>query len=199
MADDRFTFNSAGQIHELEMAMARAKEWNSALVKRMCEGDRLVHIREYLLGLAEIKYPEYLIDCDANPFVPEGWQVEKHKKGGSFKWNPAEVLFYLSEPQRIGGVIKGNKLREELADKPVFNANVLDYLLAHPHLIPERWKKDEQGHTRYVFFWGTIYRDLGGGLYVRCLYWDGDGWYWYYYWLGDGFDCSSPAALGASI
>jgi len=38
------------------------------------------------------------------------------------------------------------------------NANVLDYLLAHPELIPEDWK------NKYVFFWGTIYRYSSGGL-----------------------------------
>ena len=53
---DKFTFSSAGLVHELEMAMDRAGGWNAALVKRLSEGDRLVHVREYLLNLAEITY-----------------------------------------------------------------------------------------------------------------------------------------------
>ena len=199
MADDRFTFNSAGQVHELELAIARAGEWNAALVKQMCEGDRLVHIREYLLGQAEIKYPEHLIDCDADPFIPEGWKVEEHQKGGSFKWNSAGVLFYLSDSQREGRVIKGDKLREKLAGRQVLNANVLDYLLAHSHLIPEEWKKDTRGHTQYIFFWGTIYRGPSGYLYVRYLSWGGDRWDWDYFWLDYDFSDFFPAALRASI
>ncbi|MDP3764526.1 MAG: hypothetical protein Q8Q95_02805 [bacterium] len=197
MAHDRFTFNSAGQTHELEMAMDRAGGYNAAIVKRMCKGDRLTHIREYLLGLAEITYPEHIINCSADPFVPEGWSVEEHQKSGSFKWSPAEVQFYLSELQKQDKVIKGDELRHELAGKPVYNANVLDYLLAHPHLIPEAWKKDEQGRTQYIFFWGTIYRGRGGGLYVRCLCWGGCGWGWGCGWLGGGFRGGGPVALRA--
>jgi len=46
-----------------------------------------------------------------------------------------------------------------------------------------------------VFFWGTIYRGAGGGLYVRCLLWDGDRWYWLAYWLDRVWDDNDPAAL----
>lgn len=189
---DEFTFNSAGQVHELELALKRAGGYNSALIKRMCEGDRLVRIREYLLNLAEIKTVEHLINCDADPFVPSGWSVREHQKGGSFKWNPTEVQLYLYESQRKGGVINGNELRKKLADKPVLNANVLDYLLAHPHFIPEEWK------GKAVFFWGTIHRDARGNLCVRYLYWDDGGWDWAYNWLGYDWDVNHPAALRAS-
>lgn len=193
MANDKFTFNSAGQVHELEMAMDRAGGYNSVLVKKMCQGDYLVHIREYLLGLAEVTYPEHIINCDADPFVPEGWQVEEHQKGGHFKWNSAEVQFYLSELQQNGKVIGGHDLRKELASKPVLNANVLDYLLAHSHLISEEWK------GKYVFFWGTIYRDRSDYLCVRYLCWHSGGWDWSYHWLGSVWSSGSPAALRASI
>ena len=50
------------------------------------------------------------------------------------------------------------------------NANVLDYLLEHPELIPKKWKKYR------IVFWGTIYRfnkESGpseGKEFVRCLY-----------------------------
>jgi hypothetical protein len=81
---------------------------------------------------------------------------------------------------------------------PVMNANVLDFLLANPDLIPEEWKKDEHGNTRYIFFWGTVYRDRGGDLYVRYLCWGGDRWGWGSRWLGSGWDGDSPAAVLAS-
>lgn len=190
---DKFTFSSAGLVHELEMAIDRAGEWNAALVKRMCEGDRLVHIREYLLGLAEIKRPEHLmiVDCDADPFVPSGWKVEEHQKGGQFKFDPAQMSLYLSKSQ-CEGVQQGHDLRKELAGKPVLNANVLDCLLAHPHLIPEEWKKN------YTFFWGTIYRDSHGDLCVRYLCWHGGRWNWDYNWLKNAWYSRDPAALRAS-
>jgi len=195
---DRFTFSSAGIVHELELAMDRVGGWNAALVKRMCEGDRLAEIREYLLGQAEITYPEHLINCDAAPFVPQGWEMAEHRKTGIWKWDPAKVAFHLSKRQERGSFIEGNKLLKELEEKPVLNANVLDYLLAHQELIPESWKKDENGNDRYIFFWGTIYRDANGNLCVRDLDWDGCRWGWVYGWLDDGWGGSDPAALSAS-
>ncbi|MDE2001222.1 MAG: hypothetical protein KGI60_01480, partial [Patescibacteria group bacterium] len=142
------------QAGELKAAFRREGPWTNEEIKMLCERKGfLTKVRQALLNLAEIKPVEYLIDCDADPFVPNGWLVEKHQKGGSFKWDAAQVKLYLSNQQRNDKAIEGNKLRRELVDKPVLNANVLDYLLANPHLIPEEWK------GKAVFFWGTIYRD----------------------------------------
>ena len=187
----------ARQAAELDYALER-NGCTPDFVKWLSTGDNLANVRNVYLGHAEIKLVEHVIDCDADPFVPEGWSVEKHQKGGSFKWDPKQVQFYLSEPQRKGKSIEGNKLRTELEGKPVFNANLLDYLLAYPHLIPEEWKQDKQNRTHYIFFWGTIYRHSDGGLFVRCLYWGVGGWLWGYGWLGSDWDDVDPAALRAS-
>ena len=119
-----------------------------------------------------------VIDCDADPFVPDGWTVEEHKKGGQLDFNPANLRFYLAAGQKNGKSMQGHKLRKDLAHMSVMNANVLDYLLANPDLIPEDWKNQEGGNTRYIFFWGTIYRYSDGDLCVRCLYWDDGRWGW---------------------
>src|SRR3990167_9669406 len=111
------------------------------------------------------------IDCNADPFVPEGWSIEEHIKGGLWLWDSTKVVLHL-EPEQTTGYLTGNTLRERLKGKLVLNANVLDYLLAHTELIPEEWKR------KYIFFWGTVYRDRGGYLYVRCLCWYCDGWHW---------------------
>ena len=113
-----------------------------------------------------------IIDLDADPFVRDGCLVEEHRKGGKFTWDKdaQKGALYLSMRQHGNEHIAGRELRKELAKKPVLNANVLDYLLANPHLIPEEWK------DKYIFFWGTVYRSRGGSLFVRCLYWC-DGWY----------------------
>lgn len=133
----------------------------------------------------------YVIDCDADPFVPKDWKVEDHRPGGQFEWDPAKVKLYLSDEQRDGKTIQGHKLREDLKDKPVLNANVLEYLLENPMLIPDEWK------GKYIFFWGTIYRNSGGNLVVRCLLWNGDRWDWYYLWLDVDFSIS-PAAVSVN-
>jgi len=146
----------------------------------------------FLSGCVEVTTIRHLIDCNAAPFVPEDWSVEEHRKGGMLKWDPNEVTLHLSEHQKDGKVIVGTELHRELKRESVLNANVLDYLRAHPALIPEEWK------GKYVFFWGTIYRNPSGSLCVRFLYFDGGKWYWDYFWLDFGWSDNDPAASLAS-
>jgi len=120
--------------------------------------------------------------------IPDGWSIEKHIKGGKFRWIKDQVLLFLSRKQMSGKVIGGHDLRQELADKPVLNACVLDYLLKNPHLIPEEWK------GKVVSFWGTVYRN-GGVLCVRYLYWNRNRWYWGYDYLDNGWIEYKPAAV----
>jgi len=189
-----------GQANELKLAFRRA-DWSNDDIKRLCEGNVLVDVRSVLRGHASIAIVQHVIDCDAAPFNPwanDGWTVEEHQKGGQWKFDPKEVEFFLASGQKDGKVIEGNKLRKELAKKPVFNANVLDYLLAHPELIPDEWKADGNGNTRYIFFWGTVYRDRDGDLCVRCLFWNDGRWDWSRNWLDYGWRGSDPAAVRAS-
>lgn len=137
-----------------------------------------------------------IIDTNKDPLIPyKNWTVEEHIKNGKIEWNPEKVSLYISEKQK-SGYINGNELRKEI--KNPLNANVLDYLLNNPHLIPEEWKQDEQGQTRYIFFWGTIYRLSVGRLCVRCLFWGGGRWQAGNDWLVDGFGGQDPAASLAS-
>jgi hypothetical protein len=144
----------------------------------------------------ELVAGEHVIDLDTNPYIPNGWTIETHIKGGKFKWDPARVSFYLSDQQcPYSHGMEGDKLRKELEGKPVLNANVLDYLLKNPQCIPEEWK------SKYVFFWGTIYRDLGGDLTVRCLCWSVDQWSCSSHslddqgWTGQGWNAWEVAAV----
>lgn len=175
------------QAAELKLAFRR-NGWNNAEIKNLSEGDILANVLRVIRGQAEIKMIEHLIDCDANPFIPDGWSVEDHKKSGMFKFNPKKISLYRSKKQKKGS-IEGNDLRKELANQPVLNANVLDYLLAHPELIPEEWKGE------HIFFWGTIYRNSVDYLYVRHLHWNGSRWSWGYVWLILGFASDFPAAI----
>lgn len=176
------------QAGELKAAFRRG-DWTNADIKRLCEGNTLAQVRNVLLGRAVINTVKHVIDCDADPFLHDGWKVEEHKKGGQLEWDPSKVSLHLSKNQMDGKTIEGNKLRKELAKMPVMNANVLDWYLAHPELIPDEWK------GKAVFFWGTIYRSSGGDLCVRYLYWDGGRWDWSDFWLDYGFRGRDPAAL----
>lgn len=176
------------QAVELKSAFCR-NGWSNEEIKILSKGNILGEVLKVIKGQAEIKMIEHLIDCDVNPYVPDSWTVEEHKKGGLWKWNP-KISFYLSERQKNGSLI-GTDLRKELVNRPVLNANVLDWLLGHSELIPEEWK------DKVIFFWGTIYRVRGGNLCVRYLYWRGSCWRWDYYWLDGGFDSDGFAALAS--
>src|SRR4051812_12410257 len=103
-----------------------------------------------------MKQTKHIIDCDADPFVPEGWQVIEHIKSGQLEWNPNAVSLYLTPHQRqYAPAIKGSELRKKLATMRIVNANVLDYLVAHPELILEEWKNDTYGIPESrVSWWG---------------------------------------------
>lgn len=183
-----------GLAYKIKQALSRNGIPDVADLDWLATGDNIARVRRMRLGHAEIVTPEHIIDCDAEPFVPDGWSVVEHQKGGAFKWDKEaqKYALYLDKGQKNGKWIEGNKLRKALAKQPVLNANVLDYLLAHPHLIPEEWK------SKVVFFWGTIYRFRGGDLYVRCLDWFGGRWNWDASWLGSDWGGNFPAAVPAS-
>jgi hypothetical protein len=138
-----------------------------------------------------LSYREYLVDCDASPFIPQGWTVESHQRSGQFKLGRKSVTFYLSEQQKKGSVISGHEFLKELSGKAVLNANVLDELLKHPEIIPEEWK------DKNVFFWGTIYRRSRGDLCVLHLFWSGSAWRWFFSGLGHDFGPGHPAILAS--
>ncbi len=152
----------------------------------------LHQLKQVLAGTHEIAPRKYIVDLDADPFVPEGWKVEEHIKGGQFEFDPTKVVLHLDEEQREFGVIVSNRLWEGLKGRPVYNANLLDFYLAHPHLIPEEWKGKE------IFFWGTIYCHSNGFLCIRCLVWRARGWESLCDYFDRVFHDNCPAAMSAS-
>jgi len=145
-----------------------------------------------------------IIDCDVDPIVPNGWRILEEDQlidrvRGQLLWDQAMVRLQFSTNQEDGSVLDGIKFRDELEleNDPVLSANVLDFLLENPHLIPSEWKKDANKKTLYIFFWGTLYRSSNDGLYVRCLFFGGGKWRSNYYLVdSDSFD-NGPAAVYA--
>lgn len=194
-----------GQANELKLAFRKAG-WKNTDIKRLCEGDAAERTLLILRGQAELTIISHIIDCDADPVIPQGWNatIEFHQKGGQVKWelkgdkaylNGEEVVLHRVKGQVKGKVIEGHELRKKLTGEKVLNANVLDYLLKHPELIPESWKKDSEGNTLYIFFWGTIFRNSDGDLHVRYLYFVDGQWLWSSGWLDRVWDVVGPAAV----
>ncbi|MEX1997743.1 MAG: hypothetical protein WEA04_03685 [Candidatus Andersenbacteria bacterium] len=190
---------SVGLAHELVLTACKAGFEPKDFTVLAQSEEKLRQLLCFVRGHAGLTQAKHVIDCDADPLLPyEDWKVEEHKKGGQFSWDPSKLSLYLSDNQRGEKSIEGNKLRRELAERPVLNANVLDYLIRHPHLVPDEWKVDEQGNTLYIYFWGTIYRDADGDLCVRSLCFESGHWFWGDGWLGGGWGSRSPAVLLAS-
>jgi len=129
---------------------------------------------------------QHVIDCSAKPCDIQGstvadarWQVPG-RFTGKLIWDPKKVVLHLDPRQLMDsgqriGVVCRDWLFESLAGKPVLPANVLDYLLEHPELIPEEWKKVR------VFFWGSVYDSPPDWVYSNCirhLSWFIDHWAW---------------------
>lgn len=157
----------------------------------------------------EVKALTATLNLATTPRLPfAGAVVEKHtgvgtvtiekREDGQLYIDGKKVILHLSERQLGGKWLKGHELRTELDGKLVLNATVLDFLEDHPEFIPDDWKRDEQGNTRFVYFWGTIYRDTDSDLCVRCLYWSGGRWQLNFNWLGNGWRGRNPAACLAS-
>ena len=171
-----------GQANELKLAFRRAG-WTNDEIKKLCTGEFLAGVRNVLNGFSQIK-PSELIDCDAKPLVPNHGVlrmfVEKHQEGGLFRWDSTMVELFVTKSQRAGWVYSMDALLGELTGKSLLNANVLDYLLAHPSLIPKEWKEDADGYPLCIGFCGTTYRNPYGGLVIRCLFHQDGNWTWDY-------------------
>ncbi len=200
-----FRFNSGGQIHELEIALAKSGDWdNRAITTIIQKPELLSDFLKVVRGQAQIVATKHVVTCTCGSFLSRlgsGWSEEEHRNSGTMELenkngrlyiNGVKVERYLSPNQRNGKVIGGHELRRELAGQPVLCACMLDYLLQHTELIPEEWK------SGYTFFWGTIFRNQDGDLYVVVLRWDGVQWYWYHGWLKYDWGSRSPAACLAS-
>ena len=185
-----FSDFSITEMKELADAL-RGAGFTSADIIKLMRSSNLLKLKEVFNGNAEIVVRKHIIDLDAEPFCPDGWKVKEHHRGGQLEFDIQKIKLYLADRQK-GRVLEGNGLRKELEDMPTLNANVLDYLLSNPQLIPEEWKGD------WVFFWGTIYCHSEGRLCVRCLCWRGSEWVWRYGWLSDSFDDDAPTILLAS-
>ena len=80
-----------GQANEIKMFFRRS-DWTNQDIKAFTEGDSDL-ILKYVRGLAEINIVKHVIDCSTDPFVPDSWSGEEHKKGEQLEFNPEKFEF----------------------------------------------------------------------------------------------------------
>jgi len=157
---------------------------------------RVITINETTIVVNDVAPKLPLDGAQVESHTGNGWVVVEKRTDGLYVGGN-KVVLYLSRRQQGSKSLNGYELRDEPTRKPVFNANLLDALLENPHLIPEDWKKDGEGYTRHIFFWGTIYRSPGGDPFVYSLFWSDDGWHRGSRFLLDVWNVARPAALRA--
>lgn len=146
---------------------SKGTNWTEEDLRRLCEGGVIPQLWKVLNGKAKIiECDDTLIDCDAEPVIPSWYAVEKHEKGGQLIWDPKKVGVHIIQPAKGKSITFGEILPLELANKPVLNVNVRDYLIHRKYLIPNEWK----GLT--VVFPGTILRCEQNRFCVPGLYCD---------------------------
>ncbi len=153
-------------------------------------------MKALLSGKAVIMYKEHVVDLDSKPLIRYGnWEIRSHHSGGKIIWDPSKVKLFVHKRQSGENIMTGRELESYFDTIKVFNANLLDYLLDHPYLIPEEWKKDQDGNMNHIFFWDTIYIDGVKGLHVRCLEFMGGHWRDGAYSLNKKFNLNCPALV----
>ena len=189
IADGKLSNEELGQFtRKVDEIKRRLNEGPLTLSWALNELQRIIEGRQSVSDL--------VIDFDATPMIPSGLEIRESDQiasrfKGKWTFNQKALALYLSKKQKQGKLIKGHDLKDDLDGEKVMGAQLLDFYLKNPHLIPDEWK------GKATFFWGTIYRDSLGRLDVRCLYWNGKAWYSSCDWLGSNFRGTDPALLAS--
>jgi hypothetical protein len=211
---DKFTFGSAGLLHELEMGMDRAGDWDPTLVKLLTSEDHLVHVREYLRGRAKI-VPIHIEKPVTMPMVvnPDTFRVDYaikatypewvKKRIGEFdrtdtvEYRFDQVKLWLHPTQENGGVIGGKALYQYIGESDILpTCFALRDLEEIQKLGIEVFRQHFRGKA--IFAWKDVVQNRVGYLYVPCLV-ESDGkvvmrWGW----RDDGWNDGYPALRVAS-
>jgi len=101
----------------------------------------------------KIKLANYVIDLDAKPFVPSGWQLIHHEKSGKWIFDHDELeIFHAVAPKYRHERFYDDEDKWLNMGRMPFNANLADFFLDHQELIPGPWELYGE-----VVFDGTIY------------------------------------------
>jgi hypothetical protein len=128
------------------------------------------------------------IDCKAFPSIPQGWSVLEHRSFGEVfvtdgKLQGYKLICAPCQQNLLPPVCDEIEKEIKEVSAPVFNVNVLDFLLEHQEAITEEMRQrihdNEKDPAWYhgIWFWGTVYKDEKGFRCIRGLSLDKDGKY----------------------
>jgi hypothetical protein len=162
---------SIGAVNQLSDALEEAG-FSPQDLTELRQFKQLHLIKRILRGEAEIKITRHLINLDVEPKLEKGFLYRgRGGRGGIWEFTP-DMEIYISRRQKKGcPTISDIEDEKGLTNKRYLNANVLDYLLENPEIIPEKWK------GKIIVFAATEYcTENLKYVFVRCLYWTGQEW-----------------------
>jgi len=112
----------------------------------------LPRLRDIIYGRAEVMVVKHVVDCNIDPVVPEDWKLHRHNGIGKLELELKNGKLHRLVDER-GRRISLNRRRAP--------ANVLDYLVASPHIIPD--------DRETIYFRGTEFLHPGKFICIRVL------------------------------
>ncbi len=95
-------------------------------------------------------------------------------------FNSAEIkLVGMFKKDELKLSVEEKLKRQRNAGYILLDACVFQFLWKYQSFIPKSWKKKVNGMCCYIYFGGTIIRNLyNNRRYTMCFYWDGEMWIW---------------------
>jgi hypothetical protein len=148
------------------------------------------------------------VNLDAPPELPfddaivvtnsAGSWVTIQRRGNDLYQNGVKIILHLDDGQKNGKNIKGYKLQKKIANRTSVHPNVFDALF-ECNMMPDDYKVDEKGNTRFINSFAVVYRNRYGNEFVRCWFWHKGRWLSSYAWLYSSWRGRSPSALLAQV
>jgi hypothetical protein len=184
-----FDFKAADKLR----AAFQKHGYTSSDVRMLRTGDQLGTVLGVIRGthqIVPIAPIEHTIDLGTAPGLPfevaRVWDdrglrvvqrgsgmVKLERKSDDLYLDGREIKLFRSNKQIQGTRVRGFELQAAIEARgnnlPVV---VLDYLIAHPELWPQSWKRVVNGELISIFSWDTIFcGPRGADLCVRAGYW----------------------------
>jgi len=118
--------------------------------------------------------------ADVSPvrsFVPPGIAIApveqqfRNRMQGSFIGDLATVSLYVPTKDHQSCWTTLPTVRQELSGQPVYGAVLADYLMSNQEQINPEWR------GIFLSFWGTIFQDQDGALWVASMFYHGGHWH----------------------
>lgn len=84
---------SVSQMNQLGDALESAG-FTPDEVTKLRSYPQLKDFKRVINGYAQIVTVKHVIDCDADPYIPDGCQVDSHRKNGKLEWDSEKILLY---------------------------------------------------------------------------------------------------------